>query len=159
MTSPAPAFASSRGTGTAVPASAPTRRASRCMSWAPGGVGGGGGRRTTTWREPSETRKVRLECPSPIGWVVTSPRVSPRTSRNAASFALVSGVQSQRIGARSLPGEAGRAVLLERGQRLWHVRALGEQRLAAVLQLQRRGIRRDLLVALDRALGHPDAAG
>src|SRR6266699_811347 len=159
MTSPAPAVASSRGTGTAVPASAPTRRASRSMSWAPGGVGGGGGRRTTTWREPSETRKVRLECPSPIGRVVTSPRVSPRTSRKTASFALVSGVQSQRIGARSLPGEAGRALLLERGQRLGHVRGPGEQRLATVLQLQRRGERRDLLVALDRALGHPDATG
>src|SRR5438876_1319715 len=159
MTSPARAVASSRGTGTAVPVSALTRRASRSMSWAPGGVGGGGGRRTTTWRAPSETRKVRLECPSPIGRVVTSPRVSPRTSRKVASFALVSGVQSQRIGACSPPGEAGRALLLERGQCLWHVRSLGEQRLATVLQLQRRGIRRDLLVALDRALGHPDATG
>src|SRR6266702_1795950 len=156
MTSPAPAVASSRGTGTAVPESAPTRRASRSMSWAPGGVGGGGGRRTTTRFEPSETRKVKLECPSPIGRVVTSPRVSPRTSRNAASFALVSGVQSQRIGACSLPGEAGRALLLERGQRLGHVRGPGEQRLATVLQLQRRGERRDLLVALDRAVGQPD---
>src|ERR1700749_3449283 len=123
------------------------------MSWAPGGVGGGGGRRTTPRREPSETRKVRLECPSPIGRVVTSPRVSPRTSRKVASLALVSGVQSQRIGACSLPGEAGRALLDERGQRLGHVRGPGEQCLAAVLQLERRGIRRDLLVALDRALG------
>src|SRR6516225_11764096 len=135
------------------------RRASRSMSWAPGGVGGGGGRRTTTRREPLETRKVKLECPSPIGWVVTSPHVSPRASRKVASLALVSGVQSQRIGACSPPGEAGRALVLECGQRLGHVRGPGEQRLAAVLQLQRRGVRRDLLVALDRALGHPDAAG
>ena len=72
--SPAAAVARTRGVGTSVCSSAVKRRASRSTSWAPGGSGGGGGRRTTTRECPSDTRNVRLECPSPMAWRLWSGR-------------------------------------------------------------------------------------
>ena len=83
--SPAFAVARTRGVGTSVPPSAVKSRASRSTSWAPGGSGGGGGRRTTTCECPSDTRNVRLECPSPMARAVTAGPHSPRSARKRPS--------------------------------------------------------------------------
>src|SRR5271163_420219 len=83
--SPAVAMARTRGVGTSVFSSAAKSRASRNTSWAPGGSGGGGGRRTTIFECPSDTRNVRLECPSPMAWAVMAGPHSLWSARNRPS--------------------------------------------------------------------------